>query len=194
MTDSPPQGDDERFRFRASRLSLDFCATMVGRRKDVAEQLNTVDDLARWVELAGIAPFARAGGRVDDLRAARALREAMHRLFHARMAGAPFPLKDVALVNAAAAHPTPVPRLSADGRADWIATEAVQSALAAVARDAIELLTGPHAGRIRECASDDCSYIFLDTSRQARRRWCSIERCGNREHVRQHRSRAQTPR
>ncbi|MDQ2709310.1 MAG: ABATE domain-containing protein [Actinomycetota bacterium] len=193
MIDVQPPANDEEFRFRASRLSLDFCATVVGRHGHLNEQLNTVDDLARWIVLAGVAPFAQGAGQLNDLRAARALREAIYRLVRACMEGAHLPPEDVSLVNAAAAHPTPTPRLSPDGRTDWITTEPGQSALAAVARDAIELLTSPLAGRIRECASEDCSYVFVDTSRQARRRWCSIERCGNREHVRRHRSRPQKP-
>ncbi|MFI2791294.1 CGNR zinc finger domain-containing protein, partial [Kitasatospora sp. NPDC018614] len=53
--------------------------------------------------------------------------------------------------------------------------------LAAVARDAVELLTDPAArGALRQCAGDDCPIVYLDTSRGRRRRWCSSEVCGNR--------------
>jgi predicted RNA-binding Zn ribbon-like protein len=52
--------------------------------------------------------------------------------------------------------------------------------VSAIARDAIDLVAGPHAERIRECAADDCSLIFVDLSRPGQRRWCSMERCGNR--------------
>lgn len=34
--------------------------------------------------------------------------------------------------------------------------------------------------RVRECASDRCSMIYLDGSRNGSRRWCSMERCGAR--------------
>jgi predicted RNA-binding Zn ribbon-like protein len=56
----------------------------------------------------------------------------------------------------------------------------VRGALAAVARDAVDLLSGPLAGRIRECGADDCALLFVDASRPGRRRWCSMEACGNR--------------
>ncbi|MFE7130281.1 CGNR zinc finger domain-containing protein [Streptomyces sp. NPDC057638] len=51
------------------------------------------------------------------------------------------------------------------------------------------VLTGPHAHRVRVCAAHDCQLLFADTSRPGRRRWCSMERCGNREKVRAHRAR-----
>jgi hypothetical protein len=34
-----------------------------------------------------------------------------------------------------------------------------------------------------------CSLLFVDTSRSGRRRWCSMERCGNRAKVAAHRRR-----
>ncbi|MZD03805.1 hypothetical protein GTW43_01740, partial [Streptomyces sp. SID5785] len=52
--------------------------------------------------------------------------------------------------------------------------------LAAVARDAVDLLTDPAArGALRQCEGDNCPLIYLDTSRGRRRRWCSSEVCGN---------------
>jgi predicted RNA-binding Zn ribbon-like protein len=50
---------------------------------------------------------------------------------------------------------------------------------AGIARDAIRLLGGPQASRIKECQHPDCSLVFLDETQSARRRWCSMERCGN---------------
>jgi predicted RNA-binding Zn ribbon-like protein len=53
----------------------------------------------------------------------------------------------------------------------------------------IELLSGPLAVRIRECASDDCPLVFVDSSRPGARRWCAMERCGNRHKLRALRAR-----
>jgi predicted RNA-binding Zn ribbon-like protein len=63
--------------------------------------------------------------------------------------------------------------------------------LSTIARDAIELFTGPMAARIRQRAGPACSLIFVDTSRPGRRRWCSMERCGNIEKQRALRARRQ---
>jgi predicted RNA-binding Zn ribbon-like protein len=61
-----------------------------------------------------------------------------------------------------------------------------------IARDAVELFTGRFADRIRECGAHDCYLIFVDTSRPGRRRWCAMERCGNRHKVRALRARRDT--
>ncbi|NUP00309.1 MAG: CGNR zinc finger domain-containing protein, partial [Nonomuraea sp.] len=43
--------------------------------------------------------------------------------------------------------------------------------------------------RIRECAGDNCPLVFVDTSRPGARRWCAMERCGNRHKLRALRAR-----
>jgi predicted RNA-binding Zn ribbon-like protein len=64
------------------------------------------------------------------------------------------------------------------------------SLLAAVARDAVDLFTDPVArSQLRRCEGENCSLVYLDTSRGRRRRWCSSEVCGNRERVARHRRR-----
>jgi predicted RNA-binding Zn ribbon-like protein len=63
------------------------------------------------------------------------------------------------------------------------------SALAAVARDAVDLLTAAPAGRLRDCAAHDCAFLFLDPSGPGRRRRCAMSWCGNRQRVRAFRSR-----
>ncbi len=61
--------------------------------------------------------------------------------------------------------------------------------VASVARDAIDLLSGPLAGRIRECSAGDCALLFFDTSRAGRRRWCSMASCGARAKMAAYRAR-----
>jgi len=58
--------------------------------------------------------------------------------------------------------------------------------LAPVIRAAADLLTSPDAGRVRECGSDTCSWLFLDRSKNGTRRWCDMAVCGNRAKARRH--------
>jgi predicted RNA-binding Zn ribbon-like protein len=46
------------------------------------------------------------------------------------------------------------------------------------------------AGRMGVCAREDCAVVFVDTSRNGRRRYCST-RCATRVHVADHRARAE---
>ncbi|MFB7594720.1 CGNR zinc finger domain-containing protein [Streptomyces sp. NPDC056160] len=121
-----------------------------------------------------------------------------HDLSHARdLARDLSHARDLALarVNEAARAAPPAPR--AVRRADGTLVRALAAPpqcaalLAAVARDALELLTDPVArAALRRCAGDNCPIVYLDTSRGRRRRWCSSEVCGNRERVARHRRRA----
>ncbi|WP_410598994.1 CGNR zinc finger domain-containing protein [Amycolatopsis sp. lyj-90] len=55
-------------------------------------------------------------------------------------------------------------------------TQIVEHALATLAANAADLLTGPDAERIAACGSAPCTRFFL---RNGRRQWCSV-RCGDR--------------
>jgi predicted RNA-binding Zn ribbon-like protein len=58
-----------------------------------------------------------------------------------------------------------------------------------VVRSAADLVTSDQADRIRECAGENCSWLFLDSSRNRSRRWCSMASCGNRAKARRHNAR-----
>jgi predicted RNA-binding Zn ribbon-like protein len=51
--------------------------------------------------------------------------------------------------------------------------------------NAVELLRD-YPGRIRSCHNDHCVLWFFDTSKSGQRRWCTMERCGNRAKVKRH--------
>lgn len=48
--------------------------------------------------------------------------------------------------------------------------------------------------RFRDCASDTCSGVFIDTSRPGRRRYCMPDLCGNRANVAAYRARQKASR
>ncbi len=52
---------------------------------------------------------------------------------------------------------------------------------------AAQLVTRPEVARVRCCPGRGCGWVFLDTS--GRRRWCSMQWCGNRAKVRAHAAR-----
>ncbi|MFE9459156.1 CGNR zinc finger domain-containing protein [Streptomyces californicus] len=126
---------------------------------------------------------------VAEVAGARALRDALWRLMEARVASARPDPDDLATLNDAAAQPPLTPRLTADGAWEWAPGGTGTGLLSTVARDAVDLFTGAYAHRIRVCGAHDCRLLFVDTSRPGKRRWCSMERCGNRHKVRAHRAR-----
>lgn len=59
-----------------------------------------------------------------------------------------------------------------------------------VLRAAAKLATSPGLERVQSCPGEDCGWLFLDTSKAGRRRWCSMSICGNRMKTKRHRARA----
>jgi predicted RNA-binding Zn ribbon-like protein len=59
--------------------------------------------------------------------------------------------------------------------------DGAQLLVAAIVEDAARLLTSDQLPRVRVCAAKDCGWLFLDTSKSGRRRWCDMADCGNRE-------------
>ncbi|GIH79714.1 CGNR zinc finger domain-containing protein [Planobispora longispora] len=187
------------FRFHGGRHCLNFIATMGRRRTERVERLAAPADLDRWFAEAGLtAPAAGGTGLTapaagePELRRARALREAMYELFTARLQEREIPPEALATVNDWAARPAPAERLEigSDGRLRRVRGEATaETLLAEITRDAVDLLGGPLAGRVRECEFHPCTLLFLDTSRSGHRRWCSMDGCGARAKMAAYRAR-----
>lgn len=178
------------FRFDAGAVCLDFAHT--GGEGDYVkfESLHTPADLAEWLAEPPLSALLTVPVTAEELTAAKTLRQAIWVAAHARADGRPLPADAVATINRAAT-PTPLtPELAMDGTtAGWAGPVRATQALSTLAREMIELLTGPLAGRIRECAGDNCPLVFVDTSRPGARRWCAMERCGNRHKLRALRAR-----
>jgi predicted RNA-binding Zn ribbon-like protein len=58
-----------------------------------------------------------------------------------------------------------------------------------IARSAAELLTGPDLHRVKFCPGEGCGWLFLDKTRNGKRRWCEMEVCGSRAKMRRYHQR-----
>lgn len=178
------------FPFVGGRPCLDLVATLGKRHATPVERLPDPAALTRWIAEAALAvPDEPAAVTARDLTEARALREAVHRVVRSAMAARRPDTTDVELINEMAARPDLAPQL---GDRRWTARHPARAALATVARDAVLLVGGPLLERVKECGNPDCSLLFLDDSQARRRRWCSMERCGNLAKVAGYRSRHRT--
>ncbi|MGX5697668.1 CGNR zinc finger domain-containing protein [Agromyces soli] len=178
--------DGLRWWFDSGSFALDFAYTgPVGASG--AEQLHSPDDLTAW--LRDRFPMQVGAARSRDLFDATALRESIRRLALAASTDEALRSDDIDIVNLYAATPDIPPSLGGGGRQAGRSVQTVGQALSTIARDAVDLFGEANHGRVRVCAGDDCDIVFLDTSRAASRRWCSMQRCGNRAKVRAHRAR-----
>ena len=49
-----------------------------------------------------------------------------------------------------------------------------------IVRSSAALLTSEKKDLVRECSAEDCTWLFLDLSKNHTRRWCEMKKCGNR--------------
>jgi len=193
--------DDYEFELTGGSPCLDFANTLGDRPRCCEEHLAGYGDLLSWARQANVLSSAELEelgntARQHPRRARRtfedalALREALYRIF-GRLARSEVPTsEDIVVLNAALQ--TALPHLQIEDRSegfDWTWArpgEALDSPLWPVARSAADLLTSDEAIAIRECASETCSWLFVDRSRTRRRRWCDMSTCGNRAKARRH--------
>lgn len=177
----PVQGGEwvARFIFISGRLCLDFAQTGGEEERAVWERLRQPSDLADWlsesplrVEVASATPA--------ELQAALILREAIWQGAQAIQQGGSPRLEDIDIINRAAAAPDLPPQLAPDSLArTWQTPITATAAISTIARDAVDLFSSELRGRIRKCANPKCALMFVDASRPGKRRWCLMERCGN---------------
>lgn len=184
-------------------LCLDFANTVDPRHSsDRYDYLSDYPALVAWSAHAGVVSPRQARtlerrARQDAVgaravhRRALALRDAVYDLFAPTRTRAPSTtvtvLNDEAHLALAAAD------LTVSGTRwawEWRADTPLDRVLWPVARSAAELLVSDRLSRVRECEADSgCGWLFLDTSKNGRRRWCDMRVCGNRAKARRRRLR-----
>ncbi|MET9079155.1 ABATE domain-containing protein [Streptomyces sp. NPDC004232] len=171
----PAQGEEEHISLALANSSI----TLPGGH--TVDLLATPAQANHWLTARGLAPVD-AGMLEMCTTQLRSLREQIRSLLASRTAGLPALPAAVTAVNDAMTRVPTAPLLHWDDqRGPYRATPhpttaIVEHALAALAADAAELLTGPDADRLTACGSTPCNRYLL---RHGRRHWCST-RCGDR--------------
>lgn len=173
--------DKHAFRFDCGSTWLNLLAT-TGRTfsANPVERLDSSERLAHWLDHSELSP--RKSPTAADLTQARRLRETLRGLALATIDGHPPPVAMVAdLAAFLAEHDDPIHLAVADRlrRDPPITTTA---ALARIARQAVDQLTGPERTALKVCPEHDCRGVFTDVG--GRRRWCPSTACASRGRVR----------
>jgi predicted RNA-binding Zn ribbon-like protein len=198
LPDGPFIPGPEHFYWLGGRPALDFVNTRRERWRRSVDCLTCPPDVVEWLVRAGAleAPAPAPRGLLGQ---ARDLREAIDSCVVSAVAGAAADPAAVAVVDEWLAFAGARPRLALDpqGRpllGERSAGDSPRRALGLIALDAAQMLGTPaERGRVRICASETCSARFFDRSPAGRRRWCSMQACGNVEKARRHRARAAIP-
>jgi predicted RNA-binding Zn ribbon-like protein len=174
---------------RGGHLALDFVNTIDPRYGD--ERVEYLGDYAALVEWAAWVGVLDDPGELRSREAtavhrrALRLREDLYALLRPARESPPDISREL---RRAMSHLALRP--SGDGYEEAFEGDDADRMLWPVVRAAAALATSPQLARVRECAGTDCGWLFLDASKAGRRRWCSMEVCGNRAKARRYRERA----
>ena len=193
-----------KYEFLGGNLALDFANTVhshgTGNPRD---ELKTPEDLVEWASQAGLLrdkearQFGRSRNKPEQIRSndarfrhALALRELLYEIFN-RVAQGKKPRRQ-ALDALQGLYRDATRRAEFQAgdkhyRMNWPEIDPLERVWQTIIRSAADLLTSEALTRVRQCAGETCSWLFLDTSRNGMRRWCDMQACGNRSKVRRFR-------
>jgi len=182
MTETPEERAPTAasMRLDGGHPALDLVNTIYGQVGGPVEYdvLAAPEDLVVLARRLGLADRDTPAGEAA-LSDARTLRDSLDGLLRARVAAAPPPPGALDAVAAAARAALAAATLSTHGGAfrwSWPSDDA-HSPVHRLAYVALALLTDEEElTRLHQCAG--CCWLFLDHSRGAGRRWCSMADCG----------------
>ena len=189
------------FQIIAGELCLDFVNTLDNRpiperRKEL---LLTYQYLADWAVQAGaLSPLQRTSllreaaihpkGAEQALNKAVTLRECLYRIISSILRNRRAASDDLVAFNGYQGEALSNLQLkpSRSGyRLGWKDDASLlDSILWPIVRSASDLLTSPDLENVDECDMPSCRWIFVDRSKNHRRRWCDMKVCGNRAKAR----------
>jgi len=183
--------------------ALDFVNTVSDWSGEPVDRLRDAAGFGAWAGVAGLLygddlKSLRAE-LADDENAAKffedavAMRAAMRRIFEAAAKGEAARDDDLDIFNSwkvRAARHCEI-RQDKDGFRRRCADEApaLERAMRLIFEAGEELLLNERHDRLRICGGDDCEWMFLDQSKNGKRRWCSMATCGNEHKVKAFRKR-----
>jgi predicted RNA-binding Zn ribbon-like protein len=164
------------------------------------DELQTYGDLVRWSRRIGtiadtdekrlIADAERDPRRAAAvLDEARSIRGVFFKVFSAVADGQepdPDDLSSLSRSYAEAMRNSRITKAREGYGWRWEGDQSMRQMLWPVVSSAVELLTSPDLANVRKCASDRCTWLFVDKSKNHSRRWCEMGSCGNREKSRRH--------
>jgi predicted RNA-binding Zn ribbon-like protein len=144
-------------------------------RRDALAEPETAEAWAAAVLDADVDPLSDA-----TLEGLRGLRRSVREIFRAVAAGTEPRASDLASLADSYRSGLGAARLGCVGSVyAWAWTDLSSHITGPFADDAIRLLRDGPLERVGECPG--CGWLFLDTSKNARRTWCSMRTCGARD-------------
>lgn len=191
------------YEFLGGNVALDFANTVHNHgMADPGDDLTTTGDLVEWAVQAGLLgegaarQLRKTPGDEGRFQRALALRELVYEVFSRVAEGKklePETIRAFQRVYQNAIRHAEFHPVGSHYQLAWPAADhPLEGVLHEIIRSAADLLTSRALMRVGQCSGETCSWLFVDTSRNGRRRWCDMKACGNRDKVRRFRRRVLT--
>ena len=181
------------FQFIAGNLALDFANTVHSAgAEDPQDDLTTPADLQRWVDAAGLLKGSSWRCSAAELANLKSLRQAVYRGFSGQLVSGAATNTGLALLNIHVRAAFSEAQIGFEQNGYQLISSSkrpIERLRFEIVRAAMDLLLSGDYKRVRQCAGESCTWLFLDSSRNGRRRWCEMQACGNRAKVRRFRQR-----
>ncbi|WP_397452280.1 CGNR zinc finger domain-containing protein [Pseudomonas sp. NA-150] len=183
---------------------LDFLNSCNGRRPgttldEVVDSLLSLEDVVYWFHHAQVisseelAQFLTLlptwpSTHIHAFEQLISFREGLYQLFFPIAEGRRMTAASLQFLNNALVDTAPQRQLASVGHAavwSWrhcnSIDEMTASMIGRLTVQAASLLTSPDLARLKICSTQACDWLFVDTSKNGRRRWCQMNICGSRE-------------
>lgn len=180
--------DEMTFPFVGNNLAIDFLNTQIVDRGEIIELLNEPQDLYDWACEAGISVDSNV--KNQELVGSLELRRALKDIFLSVLNNQTIPKKTYKIFNQYLLnHLTEQKLTSVNGVLVLQPIHkklSIDNLLGFVANEAALLLTSKKINKLKRCSNPKCILLFLDISKAGKRRWCSMDVCGNRAKAANH--------
>ena len=188
------QLDTAKFYFVGNNLSVDFVNTQIIADGEPKDLLESFVDFVAWARAANLLPAPQAATVLEtwgskpqaaqSLRDAKAFRETLRKMVQQSATGAEVEASTLSAINQLLREGNGYNEIvrgeNGFEKRFHTAFHPPRQLLAPIAEAAADLLCYGNLANLRKCENPDCVLYFYDTTKNHRRRWCSMASCGNR--------------
>lgn len=184
--------ETNKFIFVGNNLAVDLVNTELIESGESIDLLKSSKDFLTWVTEAGFT--TKKGSHNLPLEELIAFRQSLRSIFLSYIDNKTASQEALEVINDMLRYHTDEKRLTLKGEELSFGSAEEQLTLeqlmGLIAYDAAMLLSSKQSLRLKHCSNPKCILIFLDVSKSNKRRWCSMDTCGNRSKVANHYSKS----
>ena len=179
---------DFTFQFLGNNTAVDFANSQVLVRSPFFVSMEATNEVLTWIEQAGLT--VDVADLDANLHKVTEFRNGLKAIFAACIDEQEPKPKHIALLNRYLPAYSQRREVKFD-QGQFVLDEvqhpfSVDEFLGFLAHEAANLLASPQVLKLKRCSNEKCILIYVDKSKSGRRRWCSMEICGNRAKAANH--------